>query len=83
MEKSLADLAAEYDRFPLGHKDYKCPTCSDDMRLHSAVNLLKHTEHLPDLPVDYDPSTPFNAKPEERVNKKQFKGIFRKFRKKD
>lgn len=83
MEKSLADLAAEYDRFPLGHNSYKCPTCSDDMRLHSVVNLLKHTEHLPDLPADYDPSVPFNAAPEERVNKKQFKGIFRKFRKKD
>jgi hypothetical protein len=53
------------------------------MRLHSPINLLKHTEHLPDLPVDYDPSTPFNAKPEERVNKTQFKGIFRKFRKKE
>jgi hypothetical protein len=83
MEKSLADLAAEYDRWPLGHAGYQCPTCKDDMRLHSAVNLLKHTEHLPDLPIGYDPSTAFNAKPEERVNKSQFKGIFRKFRKKD
>jgi len=82
MEKSMADFAAEYDRWPLGHDSYKCPTCSDDIRLHSVANLLQHTEHLPDIGLDFDPSTPFNAKPEERVNKSQFKGLFGKFRKK-
>jgi hypothetical protein len=79
----MNELGKHYDRYPLGHEAYSCPSCADDVRLHSLPNLLEHTK---DQEVTLENSRrAVNGealKPGKNANESQFRNFINLFRRK-